>query len=184
MKNKIFAAALALMLMLFAFCSCGKKEKTHGEASSTKNSSIALKEEQNISSQPKNTMLKAIEEKIATKVVFYYVDGKKCTMCSGYVPLYVAQRDNIKPFSQISGKDEAEQFKKSLKLEKWFPENYSLRGLPKIVVYLGSDLQMTLWGQLEDKSYISLANTQGKEFFRVPNDVYDKITKLYEDTQK
>lgn len=95
---------------------------------------------------------------------------------------FIECAEKKQPNHTISDLIEIKEFITELKLEKWTPKRFSLKSLPKAVIYISKDLHINLEAQSQGISWMSINSAENKNvYFVVPNDVYKNMLAYFKE---
>jgi len=168
LKNKIIVFTL-ICAMFVSFCSCSKKIENNAS------SQITSSEVSSQITQREDALLQAVKEKYATYVHFFYTKDTEAAFV-GYKPLYDFKKyGKLKAFYEISGSEKINEFKESLRLDEWEREEVKITELPKMVVYVGTNIHINLEMHINGRFYASINTPTDKAYFKIPQSVYYDI---------
>ncbi len=176
MKLKFVSVICVLALCTCAFAACeGNSENLSSVAGNETSSAVS---ENNV--QPsEERLVKELNEKEVTQLNFYYVKGTSAAY-NGYKPLADFKRyGKLDFFKQINGADEINAFRATLKTEKWQVCDMPGKSVPVMTLYFGNFLILNLEEKQGNNRYFSIYTEEEREYFLVPNEVYDSVLNLY-----
>lgn len=175
MKLKILSILCVLMLCACAFTACEQNKENISSLTSVESSPSFEYSEQSIA----DYLTKELNEKEVTLLNFYYVKGTSAAY-NGYKPLADFNRyGKIKFFKQISGKDDINAFRATLKTETWRALDMPNKSVPVMTLYFGNFLILNLEEKQGDNCYFSIYTEEYRAYYLVPNEVYDSVFALY-----
>ena len=176
MKLKFLSLICVLMLCACAFAACTENKDNISSLPHTESSSVAS---QNSVPPVEQRLVTELNESSVTQLNFYYVKGTTAAY-NGYKPLADFKRyGKLSFFKQISGKDEINAFKATLKTETWRALDMPNKSVPVMTLYFGNFIILNLEEKQGSDCYFSIYTEEDREYFLVPTEVYDSVLNLY-----
>ena len=173
MKNKISALAL-LCIAVFSLCSC------HSKNENIASSQITSSDVSSLFSAENDSLLNAVKEKVATSVYFFYTKDTEASFV-GYKPLNDFKKyGKLAAFKEIKGSENIDAFKDSLRLNEWEREEAVISELPRLVVYIGTNIHLNLEMHTNGRFYASINTPKQRAYFKIPQSVYYEVYSHYE----
>ena len=109
------------------------------------------------------------------KFSFYVLKNHRSAVSRDeFIQTYV----DVQPFARKTGEKEIQQFRDSLKLQKWEAKRFSVKSLPGMMIYFDKNLHVNLETEHEGIFWMSVHSPQGSAYFSVPSSVYTGLTQL------
>ncbi|MBQ7799911.1 MAG: hypothetical protein IJ370_05410 [Oscillospiraceae bacterium] len=176
MKLKFLSLICVLLLCACAFAACTEDKDNISSLPRTESSSVAS---QNSLPSVEQRLVTELNESPVTQLNFYYVKGTTAAY-NGYKPLADFKRyGKLNYFKQISGKDEINAFKATLKTDSWQALDMPNKSVPVMTLYFGNFIILNLEEKQGSDCYFSIYTEEDREYFLVPTEVYDSVLNLY-----
>lgn len=201
MRNKAIAVFLMMLMMSVLLAGCGGvKTESGGDKSSTgavvpsettqsaeRDASVKGSEENEsnandeLSSEARalaQRLLEQVQKAQPAELIFYDVRDTPAAV-SGYRSIEaISKFVDVQPFARKTGEKEIQQFRDSLKLQKWEAKRFSVKSLPGMMIYFDKNLHVNLETEHEGIFWMSVHSPQGSAYFSVPSSVYTGLTQL------
>ena len=178
LKLKILSAFCVFALVFCAFTSCNKdndKDSISSAAKTETSSKVFEYSEQTIADK----LVGQINDCKVTSLNFYYVKGTSAAY-NGYKPLADFKRyGKLNYFKQITGTDEVNAFKATLKTDSWRAYDMPNKSVPVMTLYFGNFIILNLEEKQGGDCYFSVYTEEDRAYYYVPAEVYDSVLNLY-----